>query len=249
MIALLSARELSFSYAGSARNVLQDINFDLDGQEIMGILGESGSGKTSLSLVLAGFEKPVSGIVLFKNLNITQKKAGHNYRRSIQYLFQDPRSSVNRYRNIFEIVSEPLILRKFSKEAREAVAAEALKLVGLEYRRWFDYPDQFSLGQLQRICLARAITTRPQLIICDEPFSALDVASRVRMEHLLIDLNKKNGIAFIIISHEPRTLLKLCHKILVLRQGRQTGFWYAGQEQNLNDYTRKLIELEDNSGL
>lgn len=248
MRALLSARDLSFAYPGSARNVLQDINLDLGEQEILGVLGESGSGKTSLSLVLAGFERPVSGLVLFKNLNIAQRKAFRDYRRSIQYLFQDPRSSVNRYRNIFDTVSEPLLLRKFNKEAREAVVAEALKLVGLEYGRWFDYPDQFSLGQLQRICLARAITTRPQLIICDEPFSALDVANRVKMEHILIELNKKNGIALIIISHEPRTLLKLCHKILVLRQGRQTDYWYVGQEQNLGDYTKKLIELENIMG-
>lgn len=245
---LLSARDLSFSYPGSVRIIIKDINLELGDREILGILGESGSGKTSLSLVLAGLERPVSGLVLYKGLNIAQRKTCRDYRRNIQYLFQDPRSSVNRYRNIFEIVSEPLVLRKFNKGTREAIVAEALKLVGLEYGRWFDYPDQFSLGQLQRICLARAITTKPQLIICDEPFSALDVPSRVRMEHLLVELNKKNGIAFIIISHEPRTLLKLCHKIMALREGRQTDFWYVGQEQRLDDYTKKLISLADIAG-
>lgn len=245
---LLSARDLSFSYPGSVRIIIKDINLDLGDSEILGVLGESGSGKTSLSLVLAGMERPVSGLVLYKGLNIAQRKTCRDYRRNIQYLFQDPRSSVNRYRNIFDIVSEPLALRKFHKGTREAIVAEALKLVGLEYGRWFDYPDQFSLGQLQRICLARAITTKPQLIICDEPFSALDVPSRVRMEHLLIELNQKNGIAFIIISHEPMTLLKLCHKILALREGRQIDFWHVGQEQNLADYTKKLISLADITG-
>lgn len=214
----------------------------------MGILGESGSGKTTLSLVLAGFEKTVSGLVLFKNLNIAQRKTYRDYRCSLQYLFQNPRSSVNRYRNIFDIVAEPLIYRSFHKEAREAMVAEAMKLVGMEYGRWYDYPDQFSLGQLQRICLARAITTRPQLIICDEPFSALDVPSRLRMEQMIVELNKKNGIALIIISHEPRTLLKLCHKIMVLREGQQTDFWYAGQEQELDSYTKKLLSFEDIRG-
>lgn len=242
---LLFVKDLSFSYPGSKRPVLQDINLKLSDGEILGVLGESGSGKTSLSLILAGFEKPVSGYVLFKNLNIAQKKNYRDYRRSIQYLFQDPRSSVNRYRNIFEIVAEPLILRGFVRGTREALAAEALKLVGLEYGRWYDYPDQFSLGQLQRICLARAVTTMPQLIICDEPFSALDVTSRVRMEQIFVELNEKKGIALIIISHEPRTLLKLCHKIMVLKEGRQIDFWYAGQEQNLNDYTKELISVKN----
>jgi ABC-type dipeptide/oligopeptide/nickel transport system ATPase subunit len=241
---LLAARELSFSYPGSARRILQDINLNLDDGEILGILGESGSGKTSLSLVLAGFERPLSGRVLFRSLNIAQSKNFRDYRRSIQYLFQDPRSSVNRYRHIFDIVAEPLYYRRFHKGTREALAAEALKLVGLEYGRWYDYPDQFSLGQLQRICLARAITTRPKLIICDEPFSALDISSRARMEQIFVELNKKNGIAFIVISHESRTLLKLCHKIMVLREGRQTDFWHVGQEQNLDDYTKRLISAE-----
>lgn len=247
-VPLLTARSLSFSYPGSSREVLQNINLDLGEKEILGVLGESGSGKTSLSLILAGFEKPVSGQVLFKSLNIAQKKTFRDYRRSIQYLFQNPRSSVNRYKNIFDIVAEPLILRRFDRGTREALAAEALKLVGLEYARWYDYPDQFSLGQLQRICLARAITTRPQLIICDEPFSALDVTSRLRMEQIFVELNEKKGIAFVIISHEPRTLLKLCHKIMVLRDGRQTDFWWAGQEQNLSAYTNKLISVGDTIG-
>jgi len=245
---LLSAKDLSFSYPGSVGRVLCNINLDLCDGEILGILGESGSGKTSLAFVLAGFERPVSGLVSFKSLNIAQRKTYRDYRRNIQYLFQNPRSSVNRYRTILDIVAEPLLYRNFHKKVREALVAEALKLVGLEYGRWYDFPDQFSLGQLQRICLARAITTRPQLIICDEPFSALDVPSRVKMEQIFIELNKKNGIAFIIISHEPRTLLKLCHKIMVLREGRQTDFWYVGQEQKLDDYTRKLISAEDIRG-
>ncbi|MDD4237262.1 MAG: dipeptide/oligopeptide/nickel ABC transporter ATP-binding protein [Desulfotomaculaceae bacterium] len=245
---LLSADDLSFSYPGSAHRVFENINLSLCDGEILGILGESGSGKTSLSLVLAGFERPVSGLILYKSVSIAQRKTYRYYRRSIQYLFQNTRSSVNRYKNIFDIVAEPLIYRGFHKGAREALVAGALKLVGLEYGRWYDYPDQFSLGQLQRICLARAITTRPQLIICDEPFSALDVPSRIRMEQIIVELNKKNGIAFIIISHEPRTLLKLCHKIMVLREGRQTDFWYADQEQSLDDYTIKLLSLENIRG-
>jgi ABC-type dipeptide/oligopeptide/nickel transport system ATPase subunit len=242
---LLSVKDLSFSYPGSGRKVLQNINFNLYEGEILGILGGSGSGKTTLSYVLAGFERPVSGVVLFKSLDIARSKIYRDYRRSIQYLFQDPRSSVNRYMNIFDIVAEPLILRRFDRGAREVLVAEALKLAGLKYDRWYDYPDQFSLGQLQRVCLARAITTRPKLIICDEPFSALDVTGRVKLEQLFFKLNKENGIAFIIISHEPRTLLKLCHKIMVLREGRQIDLWYTGQEQNLDDYTKKLIHMQD----
>lgn len=103
---LLSVKNLLFSYSPSGRPVLKDIQLDLNEGEILGILGESGSGKTSLSLVLAGFERPVSGVVLFKGLNIARSKAYRDYRRSIQYLFQDPKSSVNRYRNIFDIVAK-----------------------------------------------------------------------------------------------------------------------------------------------
>lgn len=238
---LVTLEDVYFSYKNSPRQVLQGINLVIRQGDMIGLLGESGSGKTTLSLVLAGFEQPGSGRVLFRKADLRQRRVYQEYRSVIQYLFQNPRAAVNRFMRIFDLVAEPLVYRKYEQKIRNELVAEALHLVGLEKNRWYDYPDQLSLGQLQRICLARAMITRPLMIICDEPFSALDVISRVKMENIIYELNEKNSTTFIIISHEPKTLLKLCQKIMVLKNGRQTDFWRYDQDNILSEYAGQLL--------
>jgi nickel transport system ATP-binding protein len=238
---LVTLEDVYFSYKNSPRQVLQGINLVIRQGDMIGLLGESGSGKTTLSLVLAGFEQPGSGRVLYKKADLRQRRVYQEYRSVIQYLFQNPRAAVNRFMRVFDLVAEPLVYRKYEQKIRVKLVAETLNMVGLEETRWYDYPDQLSLGQLQRICLARAMITRPLMIICDEPFSALDVISRVRMENVIFELNEKNSTTFVIISHEPKTLLKLCQKIMVLQDGRQTDFWRCDQNNILSQYARQLL--------
>jgi len=117
-----------------------------------------------------------------------------------------------------------------------------LQKVGIDPLRWYDYPDQLSLGQIQRVCLARAMTTCPEILICDEPFSALDVSNRGKMEEILLQLNENHGVTLIIISHKPDSIFYLCQKILVLREGKKVDLIDVTQgEYAICEYTSKLL--------
>lgn len=114
--------------------------------------------------------------------------------------------------------------------------------MGIDPLRWYDYPDQLSLGQIQRVCLARAMTTCPEILICDEPFSALDVSNRGKMEEILLQLNENHGVTLIIISHKPDSIFYLCQKILVLREGKKVDLIDVTQgEYAICEYTSKLL--------
>ncbi len=241
---IISVSDLSFRYQGSRekKNALERIDLAIFKGEKVGILGESGSGKTTLSLILAGLEKPSSGLLFYHGMRLQGRKAYRDYTSRIQYLFQNPAGAVNRYRRIIDLVSEPLIYRNYSKEAVKSVASEMLQKVGIDPLRWYDYPDQLSLGQIQRVCLARAMTTGPEILICDEPFSALDVSNRGKMEEILLQLNENHGVTLIIISHEPDLIFQLCQKILVLREGKKVDLIDITRgEDALCHYARKLL--------
>ncbi|VFU11495.1 conserved hypothetical protein [anaerobic digester metagenome] len=241
---IISVSDLFFRYPGSRekKNALERINLDIFRGVRVGILGESGSGKTTLSLILAGLEKPSSGLFFYRGMRLQGRKAYRDYSTRIQYLFQNPAGAVNRYRRIIDLVSEPLIYRNYSKETVEFVASEMLQKVGIDPLRWYDYPDQLSLGQIQRVCLARAMTTCPEILICDEPFSALDVSNRGKMEEILLQLNENHGVTLIIISHKPDSIFYLCQKILVLREGKKVDLIDVTQgEYAICEYTSKLL--------
>lgn len=243
---LLSISNLSFHYPGARgnRNTLERIELEIFGGDRIGMLGESGSGKTTLSLILAGLERPSTGLFLFNGKRLLGRKAYRDYRKKIQYLFQDPMEAVNRYRKVFEIVSEPLTYRITKKEAIVSIVSELLKTVGIDPLRWHDYPDQLSLGQIQRVCLARAMTTNPEMLICDEPFSALDVSNCGKMKEILLQLNANHGVTLFIISHEPKSLFKLCQKILVLHKGKIIELIDTTRgEHAQHEYSRKLLEI------
>ncbi len=246
---IISLKDLSFRFPGSRekKNALERINLDIFKGEKVGILGESGSGKTTLSLILAGLEKPTSGFLFYQGMRLHGRKAYRDYSSRIQYLFQNPAGAVNRYRRIIDLVSEPLIYRNYSKKAIKSVAFEMLQRVGIDPLRWYDYPDQLSLGQIQRVCLARAMTAGPEILICDEPFSALDVSNRGKMEEILLQLNENHGVTLVIIGHETDLLLRLCQKILVLREGKKvdlidkTRSDYVLCEYTSRFFNKKLI--------
>src|SRR2546426_123856 len=173
--------------------------------ETLGIVGESGSGKTTLAKLLLLLERPTAGSLLFNGKEIASfdKADLAQYRRSVQTVFQDPYSSLNPRMRVQDIVAEPLLPEMgLSRAAARERVAEVLALVGLSQESAALYPHEFSGGQRPRIAIARALGTYPQLIILDEPVSALDVSIRAQILNLLKGLQERLGLAYVMTSHD-----------------------------------------------
>ncbi|MEP1207331.1 MAG: dipeptide ABC transporter ATP-binding protein [Rhizobiaceae bacterium] len=191
--------------------------------QTMGLVGESGCGKSTLARMLLALDRPTSGSIRFDDVELTKasEKQLVAARRNMQVVFQDPYSSFNPRHKVERLVAEPLHLEKGIKgaEKRDRVVA-ALEEVGLPATALSKYPHQFSGGQRQRLAIARALITRPQLIVADEPVSALDVSIRAQVLDLLTELREKLGLAYIFISHDLSVVRALCDEVLVMEAGR-----------------------------
>ena len=222
------------------------VSFEVARGETLGIVGESGSGKTTTALAVAQLEKINSGEIIFEgstvgNFNKVQLK---QFRQDIQFIFQDPYSSLNPRLRAEDIVAEPLVsLRNLRKSEISDIIEELFESVGLrsEQRRLF--PHQFSGGQRQRLGIARAISTQPKLVICDEPVSALDVAVQAQILNLLTDLQKKFDLTYLFISHDLGVVQHMCDNIAVMLNGEIVE--YSDRinlfEAPKNEYTKNLL--------
>ena len=225
---------------------VDDVSFSVKKGETLGIVGESGSGKTTTALAVAQLEKSHSGRILFEGKDVvgSSKMELRNLREDIQFIFQDPYSSLNPRLRAEDIVAEPLIsLEGLRKQDIGERIEELFQSVGLrsEQRRLF--PHQFSGGQRQRLGIARAISTQPKLVICDEPVSALDVAVQAQILNLLTDLQKKFELTYLFISHDLGVIQHMCDSIAVMLDGKIVE--YSDRinlfERPKNDYTKKLL--------
>jgi len=224
-------------------HALQGVSFKLEAGKSLGIVGESGSGKSTLARLVMALESPTSGSVklLGCDLHALDADALRAARRDFQMVFQDPYGSLDPRQRIGRIVAEPL-LRMTADERRQRVA-ESLDAVGLRAADADKYPHEFSVGQRQRIAIARALITRPKLIVADEPVSALDVSVQAQVLNLLQDLRLHFGVAYLFISHDLAVVDHVCDEVAVMQAGRIVE---QGSPERLfrhaeHAYTRSLI--------
>ena len=220
-MSLLELREAGYSYG--ARSVLDDVSLTVDGGDAVGLVGESGAGKSTILRLLLGLAPARSGEVLFDGapLRLRDRNLMRRFRASVQPVFQDPYSSLDPRQRVDRIVGEPLQSLRLAAgdEARERVR-EAVTSVGLEPDVLTRYPHEFSGGQRQRIAIARAVVSRPRVLLADEPVSALDVTTRVQVIDLLARLRREHDLALVMVSHDLSAVAAVCDRTVVLRDGR-----------------------------
>lgn len=233
MSTLLAVSDLTVSYAPPRRKgslgtgaALTGVDLEVEAGEILGIVGETGSGKTTLARATVGLVNPVRGRIDFAgtDLGSLRGKALRAFRRTgqVQLAFQDPLRSLDGDLSVKDVVAEPLVVAGgLSRKDRDERVAEALALVGLDLASYGSrYPRQLSGGQRQRVSLARAIVTRPRLLFCDEPVSALDVSNRNLVLRLLDRLRTELGLAVVIIAHDLSSLAGIADRVAVFYRGR-----------------------------
>jgi peptide/nickel transport system ATP-binding protein len=253
---LLEVRELVKHYRLPRERLLatpplvravQGLSFTLQAGRSLGVVGESGSGKSTLARLVMALEPPTSGEVRLdgQDLNALPPAALRAAREKLQMVFQDPYGSLDPRRTILQTVSEPLrVLHGATPAEQRERAAEVLDAVGLGNEALAKYPHEFSGGQRQRIAIARALITRPRLIVADEPVSALDVSVQAQVLNLMQDLQDKFGLALLFISHDLAVVDMVCDEVIVLYQGRIVEH---GEPDTLfhraaHPYTRALLQ-------
>lgn len=227
-----------------------NVSFEVHEGETFGLVGESGSGKSTIARVIAGLYQPNDGRVTFEGIDLTALKSEHErrpLRRQMQMVFQNPYTSMNPRMKIFDIIAEPIRFHKLTRSESETrqIVNDLLEHVGLGTMAGLKYPHEFSGGQRQRISIARALATRPRLLICDEPTSALDVSVQAQILNLLKDLQDELNLTMLFISHDLPVIRQMCDRVGVMQMG--TLLEVAPTEQLFTDpqheYSKKLISL------
>lgn len=224
---------------------LGGIDFSVAAGARLGIVGESGSGKSTLLNILSGLDRPTTGHVRVGDIRVeaASSQALRRLRENLQIVFQDPFASLDPRMRIADIVAEPLIAAGVDKDERAARVEEMIAAVDLDQDSLRRYPHQFSGGQRQRISIARALVTRPQILVADEPVSALDVSVRAQVLNLLTDLVDEYALTLLFVSHDLGVVKHLCSEVIVMRAGQivesgATEDIYANPQ---DEYTRRLI--------
>ena len=225
---------------------LDDVSFTLQAGRSLGVVGESGSGKSTLARLVMALEAPSAGQVLFDGVDLHALSAAdlRRARAGFQMVFQDPFGSLDPRRKVLQTVAEPLaVLQDASRAEQRERAAEALGAVGLRTSDLDKYPHEFSGGQRQRIAIARALITRPRLIVADEPVSALDVSVQAQVLNLLLDLRDQFGVTYLLISHDLAVVDHVCDEVAVMYAGRivEQGAPEVLVHAAAHPYTRALM--------
>jgi oligopeptide transport system ATP-binding protein len=223
------------------------VSFSLHHGETLGLVGESGCGKSTLARSILRIYTPTGGQILFEGGDITRlsRREMRPYRKKMQMIFQDPLSSLDPRMTVGEILSEPLIGNRIDKSRAERFlrAGEILEQVGLSRDALGRYPKEFSGGQCQRVGVARALITRPRLVVCDEPVSSLDLSIRSQIVNLLLDFQKELGCAYIFITHDLSVLRSVSGRVAVMYLGRIVEICPGAEiSAALHPYTQALLE-------
>ncbi|WP_030830483.1 ABC transporter ATP-binding protein [Streptomyces hygroscopicus] len=247
MTPVLELADVAARYRGARADVVSDVSLAVRPGESLALVGESGAGKTTLLRLLLGLARPTAGTVRFDGtpLALRDRQQMRRFRRSVQCVFQDPYSSLDPRRRVGPIVAEPL--RSLGLATRAGAApkvAAALEAVGLPADAAERYPHEFSGGQRQRIAIARATVCEPRVLLADEPVSALDVTTRVKVVDLLAELKRERGLTLVMVSHDLSVVASLCERTAVLEQGRvvEQGDTARVLGAPAHAYTRRLID-------
>jgi len=229
---------------------VDNVSFELFEGETLGLVGESGSGKSTIAKIITGLVRPTNGEIFYNNLSLYNSKRKYQIDKSrgqVQMIFQDPYSSLNPRFKVRDIISEPI--RLFQKNISSSELTQNLydliDIVGMSRQSLDRYPHEFSGGQRQRISIARALATRPRLLICDEPTSALDVSIQAQVLNLLKDIQDELHLAMLFISHDLPVIRQMCNRIVVLKNGivcetKESEELFNNPE---HPYTQELIRL------
>ena len=242
----------SFLWRKKETVILQDVSFSVSKGHALGIIGESGSGKTTVAKIIVNIMKPTTGSVLLSGrvINNLSYKDFLPLRRRIQYIFQDPYTSLNPRMTVQEILREATIildknlpLTRSRDKTPDAKLKNILEQVGLDASALPRFPNQFSGGQRQRIAIARALLLEPELLILDEPTSALDRSVQKNILLLLKDLQQKKNLTYIFISHDLQVIKSICHDVVVLKDGIVVEFGKTNQvfDKPAHPYTQLLL--------
>ena len=257
--ALLQVKDVSLRFTTkdsmfpSRREYVQannHVSFEINEGETFGLVGESGSGKSTIARVITGLYPPNEGQIIFEGIDLTalkSEKERRPFRRQMQMVFQNPYSSLNPRMKVADIIAEPIRFHHLAENERQIqdIVGDLLDHVGLGRQAGLKYPHEFSGGQRQRISIARALATRPRLLICDEPTSALDVSVQAQILNLLKDLQQELKLTMLFISHDLPVIRQMCDRIGVMQKG--TLLEVAKTEDLFlspqHEYSRKLISL------
>ena len=246
-----------FGKATEFVKAVDDVSFDVYPGETLGLVGESGCGKTTLGRTILRLVEPTSGEIIYKGTNVIKLNSAEmrNIRKDVQIIFQDPYSSLNPRITIGEAIIEPMQVHGIleNDKARKARVIELLERVNMKEAHYYRYPHEFSGGQRQRICIARALALQPQFIICDESVSALDVSVQAQVLNLLNELREEFGFTYIFISHDLSVVKFMSDRMLVMNKGKIEEMGDSDQiySNPQTEYTKKLIgaipkgELDD----
>ncbi len=223
---------------------VDDVSFTIEKGETLGLVGESGCGKTTVGRTILRLYKPTGGQVLFKGEEVNDKNIGH-MRKKMQMVFQDPYSSLDPRMTVEDIIGEPLDVHKLyanRKERRDKIL-ELMSFVGLNAEHATRYAHEFSGGQRQRIGIARALAVNPEFIVCDEPVSALDVSIQAQVINMFEELQEKLGVAYLFIAHDLLVVHHISKRIAVMYLGKIVEIADADElnEQPIHPYTQSLL--------